>query len=298
MADTQGMQDIRDINIHDLVTGFAEEEFVMKKLCRQSSTNAREVRWVQKTAGILTGTTTTGVTSNSSLSVAGARPTIVQPSWTKNTSYALKYFRSSGLINIEDMKDNIVEAVATIVRDVTRAVASDVDLKIIDTLAESFSVVNINSVTTTSVGGDQWDAASGQDPIKDINRAMRLIRNNSYTIGNGTGVLLLDPIGYESLTTWLISTKGSSIPGFSSQKVVDGVVMEILGLQVIVSKQMTTDYALVFIPQTSITWKSFIPLTGVRVEEPGIGMEFRVWEEGIPLLTDPKSVTLIIDLNT
>jgi hypothetical protein len=71
--------------------------------------------------------------------------------------------------------------------------------------------------------------------------------------------------------------------------------MEILGNQVIVSENATTDYALQFIPNRSCTWKQFMPITSVVVAEPGIGRKIRVWEEGEALLTDPKSVHLITD---
>lgn len=89
--------------------------------------------------------------------------------------------------------------------------------------------------------------------------------------------------------------KGSSIPQFASQKVEQGVVMEILGLRVVVSENVTTDYALVFVPQRAATWKSFMQISSAVIDDPGIGKKIRVWEEGECLLTDPKAVCLITD---
>ena len=73
------------------------------------------------------------------------------------------------------------------------------------------------------------------------------------------------------------------------------VLMELLGLQVVVNETATTDEALVFSPQRSCTWKSFSSITSVVIDEPGIGKKIRVWEHGIPLVTDPKSIHVTTD---
>lgn len=299
MADTSGQQDIRGIDIDKLVKGFADEEIIMKNFVQNSTTSAREIRWYQKTSGFLSGTTTSGITADLGSNVAEkALPSVIEQSFTRNTSYVRKYFYESPWISEEDIKDSDVDILATNIRDVVRAVANQVDTRIINVLFESFSAANINSFATTSIGGDQWDAASyAADVVKDLNRAIRLIRDNSYQV-EGNGVLLLDPTAHESMKNWLISGKGSSIPQFASEKISSGVVMEILGLQVVVSIAMTTDYAGVFVRNRAATWKSFMPITSaVKVEE-GIGRKIRVWEEGEAILTDPKAVTLITDINT
>ena len=50
MADTSGEQDIRGINIDKLAKGFADEENILKKYVVNSTTDAREIRWYQKTS--------------------------------------------------------------------------------------------------------------------------------------------------------------------------------------------------------------------------------------------------------
>ena len=69
--------------------------------------------------------------------------------------------------------------------------------------------------------------------------------------------------------------------------------MTILGLKVVVSLNATTDYALIFVPNESATWKSFTGMSSAVVDDPGIGKKVRVWEEGECLLTDPKAVYLL-----
>lgn len=297
MADTSGMYEIRGIDVDKAAKGFADEEIILKRYVTVTPTSAREIRWYQKTSGFLGGTTTSGITADLIDNTAPlALPTVVEQSWTRNTSYVRKYFVESPTISEEDIRDSDIDVLSTNIRDLTRAVQRRVEVRIFNVLTESQSVSNINSVTTTSVGGDQWDAASGQDPIKDIMRAKRLIRESGYNPEGG--ILMLDSQGHEALLSWLISDKGASVPQFASQKLVEGVVMEILGLRVIVSEAVVSDYGVVFVPEKSCTYKVFTNITAREIVDEGIGVKVRVWEEGEALLTDPKSVTLIIDLFT
>jgi len=71
--------------------------------------------------------------------------------------------------------------------------------------------------------------------------------------------------------------------------------MEILGCQVLVTENQTTDYVTMWVPNRAATWKSFMPITAVVIDDPGIGKKIRVWEEGECLLTDPLAVHVITD---
>jgi len=93
----------------------------------------------------------------------------------------------------------------------------------------------------------------------------------------------------------LISTKGSSIPNFSSALVEKNVLMNILGNRVVVSQNATTDNALQFVPNVSCVWKQFTPMTSVVLDDPGIGKKIRVYERGEAILVFPKSVHQITD---
>ena len=291
MADSSGQAEIRGINIQKLVTGFADEASLLKGLVRKSPTEAREIRWYQKTAGFLDSTDTTAITDSRIANTASlALPTVVEQSWTRKTSYVRKYFVESPTISEEDIKDSDVDILATNIRDLVRAVANQVDIRIYNVITESLSPSDI--LTTASVA-DGWDDAVTGNPILDIMIGNRKIRAQSYDT-NGI-VLYINPIEHQNLLNYLINVKGSSIPSFSSQKVVTGQVMEILGNRVIVSQNATTDYALQFIPNTSAAWKSFMPLTSAVINDEGIGRKIRIWEEGEALLENPKSVHLITD---
>lgn len=288
MADTNAMADLRGINVDKLVKGFAEEEILMKKFVNVTPTSAREIRWYQKTAGFLDSSDTTGITASQIANTSfKSIPVAVEQSWTRNTSSVRKYFVESPWISDEDIRDSDVDILATNVRDLVRAVGRLIDTRIWDVLTESQSASLINSVSITN----EWDDYSNCTPISDLLTAKKYIRTYGY---NPEGaVLLLNPDEHLYLLNWLINTKGANIPTFASNKIVDGVVMEILGLNVIVSTIVTADYAAVFVPKRAATWKTFTNITSAVIEDKGIGKKVRVWEEGECILHDPKAVCLL-----
>ena len=298
MADAVGQADIRGIDINKFVTGFADEDSLLKGLVSVSKTSAREMRWYQKTAGFLDSTDTTGITLSQIYNVSErGLPDIVGPTWTRNTSYVKKFMVESETISEEDLSDSDVQPFATTLRDLVRAVANQVDIRIYSVLIEAAAATpttpNPTNVLTTASVADGWDDEVTGNPIKDILTGNRKIRAQSYDTNEL--VLYINPIEHENLVNYLINVKGSSIPSFSSDKVVSGQVMEILGNRVIVSQNATTDYAVQFIPNRSVEWKSFTPLTSAVIDNPGMGKKVRVWERGEAILTNPKSVHIITD---
>ena len=298
VADAVGEQDIRGIDHTMFVTGFADEDSLLKGLVTVKPTKNREIRRFQKTAGFLDSVDTTGITQSQIFNVPErALPTIIGPTWTQLTSRVKKFMVDSEMISEEDLLDNDVQAMATTLRDLIRAVANQVDIRIYSTLIEAAAATpttpNPTDTLTTVAIADGWDDAVTGDPIKDILIGNRKIRAQSYD--TNSIVLYINPIEHQNLMVYLISVKGSSIPAFSSQAVVKGQVMEILGNRVIVSQNATTDNALQFVENRSAEWRTFTPMTSHILEFPGIGKKVRVLERGEGLLTNPKSVHQITD---
>lgn len=288
MADTSGMAEIRGIDIDKLAKGFADEENVFKRFCTVTPTNAREIRWYQKTAGFLDSTDTTAITASQVANTSfKSLPTVVEQSWTRNTSYVRKYFVESPLISEEDIKDCDIDILATNVRDLVRSVERQVDSRIYTVLTTA------SGVQTGAATADGWDDAATGNPILDLLTAKQAIR--AYGYDPEGAVLAINSIEHKNLLNYLISVKGSSIPAFSSGAVEKGVVMELLGLKVVVSENATTDQAVVFVPQRAVTWKQFIPISTAIVVDEGIGRKIRVWEEGEAICTDPKAVYVLTD---
>jgi len=279
MADTSGMSEIRGIDIDKLAKGFADEEFVFKQFLTVTPTSAREIRWYQKTTGVLDSTDTTGITASQIANTSHlSLPTVVEQSWTRRTSYVRKYFVESPWMSYEDLSDCDPDILATNVRDLTRAVANQVDSRI-------YSILSTQLPLSGSAAGGGWDDGTNGNPIADLLSGSANIRAQGYDISNL--VLLVKPSDYKNLLNWLIAVKGSSIPAFASQKVENGVLMNIVGNKVVVSNNCSGGYAVQIVPQRVATWKTFTPITAQTKDEVGIGKKIRVWEEGEMLLTDP-----------
>ena len=266
MADSSGQAEIRGIDIDKLAKGFADEDVIFKSVILNSKTSNREIRWFQKTAGFLTGPTTTGITDSQIANTAqGALPIITGPSFTRNTSYVRKYMVDSEVITAEDIKDSDVDILGTTIRDNIRGVAYQVDQRIWNVITENLSPVNINTAAATGSG---WDDTTNGNPILDIETGKQKIRSNGYKINNGNRpVLAMNSIEHKNLINWLITVKGSSIPNFSSEQIKKNVVMELLGCDIVVSETATTDYVAMWIREAA-TWKTFMPLTAVTIYDP------------------------------
>jgi len=286
---TAGTNLIRGIDIQKLAVQYAEEENVFKNHVTLTTTSAREIRWYTKTAGIAAGTTTTGITGDLMDNTDQlALPTIVERSWTRQTSYVREYFVESETISNEDIKDADPDVIATHVRDLIKGIARRVDARIWDVATENRTAVNINQVHCS---GGHWLAGTLSDPVRDIGYAKQLIREDNYNPDGG--VLLLRADSHRLLVEWVISIKGSSIPSFAAEKVSSGVIMNFMGLNVIVNQNVTAKYGLVGDLKTAVKWKSFMPITMVKIDEPLIGTKIRVKEEGEAILEHPGALCLL-----
>lgn len=301
MADTSAEQDIRGIDIDKLAKGFADAENIMKKYVTNSKTKAREIRWYQKTSGFLDVPTTTGILTNQIDTSFKARPFVIEQSWTRETSYVKKFMAESPNLSIEDISDSDIDVLATNVRDITRGVARKVDIRMFTVMfncaaaTPTTPLTAANTVNTTAAV-DEWDVTATMNPVTDILVGKQKIRSYGY---NPEGCVLgMNSEEHKDLISWLIMTKGSSIPQFASEKVKSGIVMEILGCNLIVSEHFTSDWVYMWVPTRAATWKSFMPMTAVVIDDPGIGKKIRCWEEGECLLTDPKAVHVTSNTTT
>lgn len=284
MADYVEQAEIRGLDIDKAVKGFALTEYTFKSDCMTSSMSGDSVRWYAETAADLTATDPQKISNISPLSTFGT----LEVSWTRNTSY-VKKFAAEGFLSMEDIKSADIDVLARTLLRLTRAVTKAVDQAIYNVLTENDTPVNINTVATNAA----WNTASytGVNIIEDLLDAKYQMELYNYDTSNVT--LYVSPLDYKSMVTWLIDGKGSSIPNFASDKVSTGTVLQLVGINIKISPNVTADKALMLIPQKACTWKSFQDITSRAIEEPGIGTKIRVWEMGVPILTDPRAVTLI-----
>ncbi len=293
---SSGEADIRGIDIQKLAVGFGEEANVFKKFVINSTTKAREIRWYQKEDGFLESVATTGITKDLIFqNDQGALPSVVEQTWDRETSYVKKFFVESPTITMEDIKDSDIDIFGTNVQDLVKAVQRKVDLRIFSILVEAAAatptVPNPATVNFSAATADGWDDVETGNPIADIMLMKQTIRSAGYPVADA--VLGMNPIEERYLMNFLISTKGSSIPQYSSQKVETGVVTEILGVRILVSENWTTDSVGMWLPSKTLRWKEFMPLTTAVIDDPGIGKKIRIWTEGEGLLENPKSAYIL-----
>lgn len=294
----QGSAVIRGIDIDKLAKGFAVEPNVLKQFARSSKTKAREIRWYQKTAGYLDSTDSTNSTKSLIRNVApGALPVVVEPEFTRVTSYVRKFFATSPMITIEDIKDSDIDVLGTTVRDVVMAVKRKEDERVYSVLivateaAPTVPVPGTTVNTAAAVGAGGWNSPTTGDPIQDLLAGQEAIRGYGYEQKNF--VVYLNQAEHKWLLHNLISVKGSSIPNFSSDQAKKAVVMELLNCQFVVSAHASTDSVLMFIPNLAVAWKEFMPVASAVLDEPGIGKTVRCWSEGQALLEHPRAVHVI-----
>ena len=297
MVDSRGMQDIFGLDIDRVVKGAAKFRYTFLQEFQKVSMKGDSKRWFKKNPIRIAAIGAPSATKNVGV---GSRPVTQEVSWERNTSYVKKYF-VEGFLDKEDISDAEIDTFATTLKDLTERIVRDRDIDLYSIMTEGLSPTGlgaggVQTFATTAVGGDQWDAPNfAADPIKDFNRAIRLIQAQGFS---GSITAIMDPVAYESLKNWLISGKGSSIPGFSSEKIKSGVVMGLLGVSIKVSTEATTDYVLFTIGATAQTYAEAESITGNTTIDPGIGRNIRVWTRGIGYLTDATGNVLVTDINT
>jgi hypothetical protein len=120
---------------------------------------------------------------------------------------------------------------------------------------------------------------------------MEIRQQTKRSIRNGD--LLLNAQGEKDLLVWLVSTKGSSVPNFASEKVGTGSIERFAGLKVTVSENVTATFAMVADLKQAATYRTFKPLQTWIITEEGIGRKIRVSTNGVAILIKPKFITLI-----
>lgn len=283
MADGAGQALIKGLNIDKVSKDMLEEASIFKGEVKNESTSSREIRWYQKTSGLLTMTSPAKI----SQIAYGAIPFIMRRTWTRNTSFTKKYLLDSEMINMEDETDSDVQVFLNTTEDLTDALAFDRDKDIWDIVSESQSPSLINGVTSNAA----WDATSGQNPYEDVAEAEQLIREG--TNRNPVLKIYLSPKDHKNLKVWLVTTKGSSFPGFSSQLVENKPLLMFDGKQVIVSDNVTADFAMVANLERGAIYKEFSGLKTSIITEEQVGRKIRMGFNGITLLVRPEYIALI-----
>ena len=287
MADTAGMAEIRGIDIKKLVEGFADVGIILKNYVRVIGTTAREMRWYSKTSGYLTSPTTTGITGDLIETSSKSMPVVIENSYTRSTSYVKKYFASSPMISIEDIKDSDPDVWGDIIKDSVIAVNKKIDSRLL-------TVLDAAGCQTAAAAGSGWNVDADADPIYDFLNAIENIESKGYD--SSDLVAYMNPAEKKWLLRWLITVKGSSIPNFSSGKVAGGELMSFMGVKIVSDPNRPTDTVTIFSPSKAVIWKEFTSMSSAVINDEGIGKTVRVWAEGEGIRPNPNAVFKLTDV--
>jgi len=287
MADTAAQAEIRGIDIKKLVEGFANVGIILKNFVRVVSTSAREIRWYSKTAGYLTSPTTDGITTDMIETASKARPVVIENSYTRNTSYVKKFFASSPMISLEDIKDADPDVWGDIIQDTAIAVNKKIDSRLL-------VVLDASGAQTAAAAGSGWNVDADADPIYDFLNAIENIENFGYD--SSDLVAYMNPAEKKWLLRWIITVKGSSIPSFSSERASSGELMSFLGVKLVSDPNRPTDTVTIFSPSKAVVWREFMPMSSAIVNDEGIGKTVRVWAEGEGIRPNPNAVFKLTDV--
>lgn len=274
---------LRTETISPIVTGFALQAMKMKQLCMINSSSSWLESYYKESKAELTGGTGSAVTGVPRL----AQFPYGEVTWTKATSYMLKY-GMEGVISMEDVLTANIDVQARTLLRIGRAVAYAVDLAIYSAI---HNASGINTLTITA--SYEWDSATiaNRDPIQNILNAIKELAIDNYDALTGEGYLLVSPKGYADL---IGNSKVVNNPSFKTADVVsNGVIGQLCGLKIIASNVVTADYAVVMIAKEAITWKEAKPLTVETIIDPGIKYTIRAYTIGCAQVTNPEAICRI-----
>lgn len=279
-----GMADLRKENVSKVVAGFALLAYKFKELCTVQSSSAWKETYFQETAADLT---------NANSPVKGIPRLAAFPngdvSWTEQSKRNMKH-GMEGTISYEDKRTNDVDVISRTLQRIARAVTKSVDIDIWDTITESRTGSLTNKVTIPA--NFEWNSEiiPNRDPIDNILEAEELISTDNYDPYTD-GYLLLSPKDFRTLLGNANVRNAGQF--WTSDPTKTGKVGILCSLKVIVSNNVTADWAAVVIKNEACTWKSVVGLTVESIEAPGISTTIRAWEIGCAQLKNPEAVCLI-----
>lgn len=198
--------------------------------------------------------------------------------------YGLKAF-----VSWEDaISDNVPVIARTLLRLGQAVVASTDGAIYTDLVADA----DINTENTTAA----WDAANGQNPVKDILACKRKITDNNYSAEGIT--LVVNQYDFDMLVLWLMSL-GTNAPKIAEKMVEGGKVYELAGVgDIMISDTIAADKALLIKKGEAANWRELAPLQVFLKADEGVKYEIRAYEFGKTEVVNPKQIVLLSNTRT
>lgn len=231
-------------------------------------------------------TVLSGATGNATKGIPrGAEFPHASLSWERVLATIQKYGLEDS-IPYEDIVSNEIDVRDRTLVRIAEGVAKAVDDEICLSLAENYSIVNIN--TGVKQGG-YWTESSAAI-VKDLAKMKAQIR--AYYNNVDSFVVVVHPDNEVNILSYLYD-KGAQAPTVGADMALNGEVGKVAGVNVVVSTSISPSYALMVVPQRCATWKELLPLGTDVVENKFKSTKITACEMGVTQLTDPKAVVLL-----
>jgi hypothetical protein len=283
MADTDREADLRKETIDTAVKAVVKIEEVWKSMCAVDTSSA----WTESYFRETNDDDTDGGTGSPIGGVPQYAPfPFFDVTETKVSSVIEKYAGES-VISLEASQNATVPMLQRKIYRLGRKIVYQVDSAI-------HAGVSANAGNTVAItAGNEWDSATiaNRDPIKDFLDAIQTLRVDGIDALKGNGKIVLNGTDY---TNVISNSKILNHPTFKSVSAVNnGVVAELVGLDIVLSEVVTADQAYVLVAKQGMVWKQAEGLKVRTIEDPGKQTTIRAWERGVFQLQAPNEVCKI-----
>lgn len=282
MATTEsvGASILRTQDFDGVVKGIAARSYKFKQAVTVIPTSAWKNYFFREDPDVLAG----GTTSNIRGIPRGAAFPQASVEFERILSTIEKYGLRDFIYEEDMLSDDIDVMMRTLIK-IAEGVVKSVDDAIWDALTENRAPTNINSISVTA----GWSLSSAAI-MDDLESAEQQIAENNYPVDNF--LVYINPRDKRFIMKFL-TDKGAQFPNLTEQKLNAGSIGKLGNKTFIVSRSVTSSYALMVVPKRCATWKELRPLKTETEESKGRGISVLSWEYGTLQLTDPKCVTLI-----
>lgn len=279
-----GTVEIRKEVIDKVLKTLAPPKYKFKQAVTISTTNAWKNTFFRGENTVLTdrvGNATKGIPR-------GAAFPQLTTTFEEVNAWVEKY-GAEDTIFYEDILTNDVDVMKRTIFKLTEKVISAVDDEIWQVLTEkeAGSPANIQTVT---VSGDEWWNGSSAAIIDDLMACKQAIGEQNYDSSNL--ICFINEQDHRSIVNYL-AEKGAQFPTVGTDMAKNGRIGKLVGINLVVSNNVTSSMALVVVPKVCGTWKSAVSLRSDTKVEAFKGTRVRIVEMGVTQLTDPKAVVRI-----
>lgn len=281
----QGSQALNREDVDAMVKQIAAQTYKFKQAVSIVGTDSLDNTFFREDPTVLTGSGTANIKGVP----FGATIPTAHPKWERLSSRVLA-FKIEDNIAWEIMKGSVIDMQARTIIKLTAAVVKTVDDYIYDQLSQSNNFAQSLEIQSYSISLDKyWNGASAAI-VKDLGAARRLIGQKFYD--NTNTLTFVSSRDMQSINDF-IHNKGAQYEKLGEEAAVNGRILRLAGTTLVENQSTTASYALMVTPKICATYKEFVPLTTVTIEDPLKSWTVRVAEEGVVERTDPLAIVVI-----